>query len=554
MELLETYHFYERDWDSYEQLCEHFEWDVPDQFNLVEYICDRWAEETPAAVGLYVQTPEGDREEYTYEELQQYSKQLANALAERGVSRGDRIALTATQTAETLLTHLAAWRLGAISVPLAPQFGPDALGYRVEDSGSSVCVVDHGNLETVESVRDDIPSLEHVLVTGDDRATEDVDGFWTALKEHDDDIETVRTDADDDAVLVYTSGTTGDPKGVRTPHRLHLGLLPGFVTIHCDMQIDDGTVWRTPAGWGWMVFFVGIASLFYGASIVGYPGRYDPETELELIQNYDVTNWFAPPTVIRMMMNEVENPDQYDVTSVRTIPTGGEAVGRSIVDWSQDTFGDVTINEAYGQSEALLIVGECAALVDSREGMMGPRVPGHDVDIVDQQTAEPIEPGEVGEIAIRHEGNPVIFNGYWNMPERTEGKFAKGWLLTEDLGVKDEDGYFAFHSRKDDVIICSGYRVSPEELEEKLATHEAVSDAGVIGVPDDTRGNVPKAFVVVADGYEASDELRTNLQDYIKDRLAAYEYPRHIEFTVELPTTPVSGKIQRSKLEEREGL
>jgi acetyl-CoA synthetase len=355
-------------------------------------------------------------------------------------------------------------------------------------------------------------------------------------------------------VFIYTSGTTGDPKGVRTPHRLHLGLLPGFVTIHCNLEVDDDTVWRTPAGWGWMVFFVGIASLFYGKSLVGYPGRYDPETELGIIEEYDVTNWFAPPTVIRMMMNEVDDPDRYDVSTVRTIPTGGEAVGQSIIDWSQDTFGDVTVNEAYGQSEALLIIGECGALLESREGMMGPQVPGHEADIVDQETAEPVGPDTVGEIAVRHEGNPVIFNGYWNMPEKTEGKFAKGWLLTEDLGTKDDGGYFAFHSRKDDVIICSGYRVSPEELEEALSTHDAVADAGVIGIPDDTRGKVPKAFVTLTEGYTAADDLAETLQEYIKDTLAPYEYPREIEFIDELPTTPVSGKIQRSKLEKREGL
>ncbi|WP_255197580.1 acyl-CoA synthetase [Halorarius litoreus] len=554
MRRLEAYHFYEREWDSYDELCEDFEWEVPSQFNLVEYVCDRWAEETPEKVALYVQSIDGQRSEYTYEQLQQYSRQFANALAEMGVSRGDRVALTAPQAVETLVVNLAAWRLGAISVPLAPQFGPDALEYRVSDCGASVCIVDPDNLDTVQTVRDDIDSLEHVLVTDDDVAGDDVVGFWSTLEAHDADVETVQTDPDEDAVFIYTSGTTGDPKGVRTPHRLHLGLLPGFVTIHCNLQIDDETVWRTPAGWGWMVFFVGIASLFYGTSLVGYPGRYDPETELEIIEAFDVTNWFAPPTVIRMMMNEVDDPAQYDVTSVRTIPTGGEAVGQSIVDWSQETFGNVTINEAYGQSEALLVIGECGALLESRDGTMGPHVPGHAVDIVDQETAEPIGSDEVGEIAVRHEGNPVIFNGYWNMPDRTEGKFANGWLLTEDLGTKDEDGYFAFHSRKDDVIICSGYRVSPEELEETLSTHEAVANAGVIGIPDDTRGKVPKAFVTLVEGYEPSDGLATTLQEYIKDRLAPYEYPREIEFIDELPTTPVSGKIQRAKLEERDGL
>lgn len=554
MRRLEAYNFHESEWDSYGELCDSFEWEVPPQFNLVEYVCDRWAEETPEKVALYVQSPDGERTEHTYEQLQHCSRQFANALAEMGVSRGDRVALTAPQAVETLLVNLAAWRLGAISVPLAPQFGPDALEYRVSDCGASVCVADPDNLDTVQTVRDDIDSLDHVLVTDDDVASDDVAGFWSTLEAHDADVETVQTAPDEDAIFIYTSGTTGDPKGVRTPHQLHLGLLPGFLTIHCNLQLDDDTVWRTPAGWGWMVFFVGIASLFYGKSLVGYPGRYDPKTELELIEEYDVTNWFAPPTVIRMMMNEVDDPTQYDVTSVRTIPTGGEAVGQSIVDWSQETFGNVTINEAYGQSEALLTIGECGALLESRDGTMGPHVPGHTVDIVDQETAEPIGSDEVGEIAVRHEGNPVIFNGYWNMPDRTEGKFSNGWLLTEDLGTKDEDGHFAFHSRKDDVIICSGYRVSPEELEETLSTHEAVANAGVIGIPDDTRGKVPKAFVTLVEGYEQSAELATTLQEYIKDRLAPYEYPREIEFIDELPTTPVSGKIQRAKLEQREGI
>lgn len=552
MERLQAYHFYEEEWDSYGHLCESFDWEVPDEFNLAEYVCDRWAETGSDRVALYVEHPDGTSAEYTYSDLRTLSSRLAGALESLGVTRGDRVALTAPQRVETVLTHLAAWRLGAISVPLAPQFGPDALGYRVDDCGASVCVVDADNLETVDAVRDDIPSLEHVLVM-DDEGGGNSKGLWSVLDRFEASAGTATTAADDDAVIVYTSGTTGNPKGVRTPHRLLLGLLPGFVTIHCDLVLDDDTVWRTPAGWGWMVFFVGIASLFYGTSMLASPGRYDPETELRLLAEYDVTNWFAPPTVIRMMM-QVDDPDRYAVESVRTIPTGGEAVGRSIVDWAGETFGDVTINEAYGQSEALLVLGECGALLESREGKMGKAVPGHEVDVVDPETADPVAAGEVGELAVRDEGNPVIFNGYWNMPERTEGKFEAGWLLTEDLGIKDEDGYVAFHSRKDDVIICSGYRVGPEEVEEKLTEHDAVADSGVIGVPDDTRGEVPKAFVSLARGYEPAEDLVVELQEFIKNRLAPYEYPRAIEFVEELPTTPASGKVQRAKLREREGI
>lgn len=545
---LASYHFYERSWDCYDDLLESFEWEVPEKINLASYLCDRWAPEKNR-VALFTENADGKSATYTYWQLRNHANQLANHLADVGVERGDRVALTAPQRAETLITHLAAWKLGAISVPLAPQFGPDSLAYRLNDSGAKVCVVDESNVKTLQEVRAEVP-VEHVLTMGE-TYNNNKNAFWDVLSQYDREFETVETEAHEDAVIVYTSGTTGDPKGVRTPHKLLLGLLPGFVTIHCNMQVDDGQVWRTPAGWGWMVFFVGIANLFYGKTIVGYDGRYDPETELRLIEEYGVTNWFAPPTVIRMMM-QLDDPGQYDVSSMRAIPTGGEAVGDSIIAWANDTFGDVTVNEAYGQSEALLILGECEALLESREGKMGRRAPGHEVNVVDPETAEPIEPETVGEIAVRHQDNPVIFNGYWDLPERTADKFANGWLLTEDLGVADADGYIRFHSRKDDVIICSGYRVSPEELEEKLTTHDTVADAGVIGVPDDTRGKVPKAFVLLADGVKGTDDLEEDLQSVIKDRLAPYEYPREIEFVDELPTTPVSGKIQREELREQE--
>ncbi|MFC6719827.1 acyl-CoA synthetase [Natrialbaceae archaeon GCM10025810] len=548
----DAYRLHEQEWDSYEELYDSFSWELPETFNLARYVCDRWADDD-GRIALHAEPTDGSRTSYTYAELATLSNQLANAFANLGVERGDRVALAAPQRVETLLVNLAAWKLGAISVPLAPQFGPDAMAYRVGDSGAAICVVGGDNLETIRDARSDLPSLENTVAMDDEETLEDGElSLWSIIEDESETFDVVETDPDEDAVIVFTSGTTGDPKGVRTPHRLLIGCLPGYLTIHCNLELDEDTTWRTPAGWGWMVFFVSTATLFYGGTLVAYDGRYDPEVELELIERYDVTNWFAPPTVIRMMM-QVEDADTYDVDSVRTIPTGGEAVGQSIIDWADDLFGNCTVNEAYGQSEALLTIGECGAVLESKEGMMGKPVPGHEVDVVDTETAEPLGPGEVGEIAVKHEENPVIFNGYWNKPELTEEKFVDGWLLTEDLGKKDEDGYVSFQGRKDDVIICSGYRVSPEELEETLATHEAVADAGVIGVDDETRGKVPKAFIVAADSYSPSDDLAETLQHFIKDRLAPYEYPRYIEFIDELPTTRVSGKLKRSKLREWEG-
>jgi acetyl-CoA synthetase len=273
---------------------------------------------------------------------------------------------------------------------------------------------------------------------------------------------------------------------------------------------------------------------------------------MSIIERYDVTNYFAPPTALRMMA-QLDATDRWDVSSVRVIPSGGESLGQSIVEWAEEVFDGAAVHEAYGQTEANMTVGDCTKLLDSRDGKIGPVGPGHEVSIVDPETAEPtVDRGETGEIAVRYEGNPVCFKEYWNKPEATAGKVENGWLLTEDLGRMDEDGFVEFVSRKDTVIISAGYRIGPVEIEEALSAHEAVADAGVIGVPDDERGEVPKAFVTLAPGYDPSAELADRLRKDVRERLAAYEYPREIEFVDELPKTS-SGKIRRASLEEREG-
>jgi acetyl-CoA synthetase len=253
-----------------------------------------------------------------------------------------------------------------------------------------------------------------------------------------------------------------------------------------------------------------------------------------------------------MMMQNEEAAEGRELSGVRTISSGGESLGQTIVDWVKDTFAGADIHEGYGQTEANMVVGSCEPLGVQRQGKIGKAAPGHEVAILDPDTAEPtVDPGEVGEIGVRYEGGPACFNEYWNKPEKTEKKFKNGWLLTEDLGTADEDGYIEFVSRKDDVIISSGYRIGPEEIEDSLAGHDAVADAGVIGVPDAERGEVPKAYVTLAEGFEPSESLTEELQQHVKDRLAKYEYPRHIEFIGELPKT-ATGKIKRADLEDRE--
>ncbi|WP_254544760.1 acyl-CoA synthetase [Halomarina pelagica] len=552
---IDAYHFYEREWDSYDELLDAFEWEVPASFNMATYVCDRWATEDGDRVALYADDGAGGQETYTFSELRETANAVANYLRDQGVERGDRVGINTRQRPETVVAHVAAWKVGAVSVPLSTLFGTDALEYRLDDASARACVVDESNVDTLRTVVDNVPSLETIVAVGDVTSEGDEATFDDVVGSHASTFETVQTDAEDDAIIIYTSGTTGDPKGVLHAHRVLFGTLPLFITGFCNLELHDSDVFWTPSEWAWVatLFDVVFPGLFYGQPVVAYTAdeKFDPETAMEIIERYDVTNYFAPPTALRMM-EQLEAPDRWNVSSVRCIPSGGESLGQSIVDWAEDVFGGAVVHEAYGQTEANMVAGDCTKLVESSEGKIGRRAPGHDLEIVDPQTAEPtVAPGETGEIAVRYEGNPVCFKEYWNKPEKTATKVRNGWLLTEDLGTMDEEGYVEFHSRKDTVIISAGYRIGPVEIEEALATHDAVAAAGVIGIPDDERGEVPKAFVVLAEGYEPSEDIKARLRRDVRNRLAEYEYPRAIEFIDELPKT-TSGKVRRTSLEERE--
>jgi acetyl-CoA synthetase len=239
---------------------------------------------------------------------------------------------------------------------------------------------------------------------------------------------------------------------------------------------------------------------------------------------------------------------------MRVVESGGDLVSKQLQDWVEREFEGARIHQAYGQTECTGPVMEVSSLFDLKEGTLGRPTIGYDVTIVDPETAEEtVDPGEVGEIAVRYDGNPACFKEYLNKPRKTERKVRNGWLLMEDLGSMDEEGYVTFHGRKDDVIICSGYKVGPEEVEDSLATLEEVEGAGVIGVPDDRRGEIPKAYVVLAPDVTGSQELSEQLQTYVKENLAKYEYPREIEFIDKLPRT-TTGKIQRYELRKMEGI
>lgn len=552
---LGAYHFYDQDWESFEALREAFAWDVPEPFNLATYVCDRWADD-PNRIGLVTEGTEDDRS-YVFAALRDTSNQFANYLADRGVERGDRVAVSGNQRVETLLTMLAAWKLGAIAVPVSDLFGPDGLGYRLADSGATVFVAAATSLNTYASIPDEDIDVKTVLAMADADGT-DISSFWDAIEGRSSNRNVVSTDPDEPALIIYTSGTTGQAKGVVIPHQTVLGQLPGYVTRQNNMEIERGDIYYTIREWSWIGIINILATLFYGNGVLAHDREsFDPSLTLALVETHGVTVLDMPPTAIRMLQ-QLDDTDNYDLGSVRVIPIGGEAVGQSIIDWIDETFPNAVSHVGYGQTECALTVGECSALGMSQSGdrgnILGMPLPGHEVRIVHPDTCEPIEePETVGEIAIRYDDDPLPFLKYWNKPVKTAQKVRDGWLLSEDLGYIDEDGFLWFKSRKDDVILSSGYRISPGEIEESLARHEAVVNAGVIGIPHDERGKIPKAFVVLADSFKPSPAMQKELQQYVKDHLAKFEYPRELAFIDELPTTS-TGKVQRSELQARESV
>jgi acetyl-CoA synthetase len=548
---LEPYHFYEREWSDYGTLVDEFEWEVPETFNVVSYVCDRWADD-PDRVALRWQSASGETAEYTFARLRSESNALANFLVDRGLERGDRVGIVSRQRPSTLVTYFAAWKLGAVPVPLSRLFGPRALGYRLRDSGARACLLDGNTLAPFRDVEESLDSMEVVLTH------DDVDGersVRAALEGRSDRFETVATGCDEDGVLVYTSGTTGDPKGVRHGHRVLLGHLPQFLLVFADATLDDGDVFWTPSEWAWIASLVQLVccALFYGRPVVGYDApRFDPTETFELLERFDVTSAFLPPTALRKLANAGVDPTDYDLDSVRVVASAGEPTTDSLFAWVDDTFDGAPITDAYGQTEANGLVCYCANLMPHREGAIGLPTPGHDVAILDPETAEPLEDaGTVGEIGVRYADDPVCFKEYWRAPDRTAAKVRNGWLLTGDLGTVDDDGYVSFVGRKDDVIISGGYRISPYEIEDVLADHPSVDAAAVVGVPDDERGQVPKAFVVPSGPPASAEALRDDLRQFVRDELAKYEYPREIEFIESLPETP-TGKTRRADLRERE--
>jgi acetyl-CoA synthetase len=365
----------------------------------------------------------------------------------------------------------------------------------------------------------------------------------------------VDTDAEDPALLVYTSGTTGPPKGALKPHRVLIGNLPGFSYSHNEFP-QGGDMFWSPADWAWTGGLMDalLPTMYYGYPILGYRGRFDPEKAFHLIEKYGIRNTFLFPTALKMMMKAVPDPRVRFDLPLRSIMSAGEAVGETVFDWAESGLG-VTINEMFGQTEINYIVGNSSALWPAKPGSMGRPYPGHRVGVINDAGDE-VAAGEVGEVAVHRtdmhgDRDAVFFLGYWRNDEATRKKYTGQWCRTGDLAQRDADGYLRYQGRADDVFKSAGYRIGPSEIENCLIKHPAVANAAVVGSPDAERTNIVKAFVVLQPGYSASADLAADLQAHVRGKLAPYEYPKEIEFIDQLPMT-TTGKVQRRVLRLRE--
>jgi acetyl-CoA synthetase len=528
---------------SYEGLLSQFRWAVPAAYNIGVDVCDRHAAGDGRLALIFVDE-QGTTARFTFDQIRALSNRFANLLLAAGLARGDRVAVLMPQAPETAIAHVGAFKAGMVTLPLFALFGEEALEYRLADSGARAVVTDAAGLAKLAGLRDRLPALQHVFVAGD-TAGPGATLLGPALERASDAFAPVSTRADDPAIIIYTSGTTGNPKGALHAHRVLLGHLPGVEMPHRFFP-QPGDLFWTPADWAWIggLFDVLLPAWHHGVPVLAHRARkFDPEAAVRLMADHGVRNAFLPPTALKLMR-------QAGVTvraPLRSVGSGGETLGDELLEWGRETFG-VTINEFYGQTECNLVVSNNDAVFPVRPGSMGRAVPGHDVRIVDEAGQE-LPRGQAGNIAVRRR-DPVMFLGYWNKPEATADKFAGDFMLTGDLGRQDEDGYLWFLGRSDDVITSAGYRIGPGEIENCLIKHPAVAMVGVVGVPDPVRTEIVKAWVVLKPGYAPSDALAQELQEFVRTRLAAHEYPRQVAFTDALPMT-VTGKIVRRELRRR---
>jgi len=533
---------------TYEEFLRKFRLDTPDTYNFVFDFLDK---ADPEALAMVHVTPDDQRREFTFGWFQEQSARLANALAAQGIGKGDRIMLILYRRVEFWVCMLALHRIGALPIPSPSLLTRHDIEFRVNRARIKGIIAEHTVTDRVREAKPQCPGLALMVEVG----AEGADEGWLAYEP------LVASGAPsfprpadapggrDPLLIFFSSGTTGMPKMVLHNHHYPLGHLTTGVYWH-DLEPGDLHLTVSDSGWGKCVW-----GKFYGQWIAGatvfvwdFRGKFDPDQMLKIIAEHKVTTFCAPPTVYRFLVRQ--DLKKYDLSALRHCTTAGELLNESVYrDWLTAT--GLPIYEGYGQTETCLQIATFKWM-EPKPGSIGKPSPGWELALIDEE-GKFCEPGVEGEICIklREGGVPGLFDGYLDEPERTAKVVIDGYYHTGDKAWMDEDGYYWFMGRTDDLIKSSGYRIGPFEVESVLVAHDAVIEAAVTGVPDPVRGQAVKATVVLAPGYEPSDELTRRLQNWVKAETAPYKYPRVIEYVGELPKT-ISGKIKRAEIRQHD--
>ena len=533
---------------NYDHLYNTFNLNIPPKFNIASATIDKFANTN--RIALKNLKYNGEFENLSFRFIQKKSNQLANALDNLNLNKNDRVGIILGQCPETLISHISCFKSGKISIPLFNLFGIDALKFRLIDSSASAVICDKHGLEKLMKIKHDLPSLKYIICTDKKESDNDILFFDDLLNRSKDEYKNVDTNSEDPALIIYTSGTTGDPKGALLPHRTLLGHIPGVEMPHefLSSDLSNNDCFWTPADWAWIggLFDVLLPSLYFGIPVISFrSSKFDPEFTFDLMEKFEVKNTFLPPTSLKMMksFNLYKSRDKLHL---RTVGSGGEALGEELLNWGKEIL-NVGINEFYGQTECNLTVSNNGLIMKQKLGSIGRPVPGHKVKLMKDDGTFISKSDDEGEIVVQS-NSPSIFSGYWNNDKETQKKIIDGWLHTGDYATVDDEGYFYFKGRKDDLINSSGYRIGPTEIENTILSLQEVEMVAVVGVPDELRGEIIKAVIVPREKSllkNKNENLKDKIKEHVKQNLAAHEYPRLIEFVKELPLT-TTGKIKRN--------
>jgi acetyl-CoA synthetase len=526
---------------AYDEMRAQHRWEVPDRYHIASDVCDKHPRDQLAMIW---EDWRGNEREVTFGELQDLSNKFANALFAHGVERGDRVATLLPSLPETAAVFLGTYKAGAILLSMSVLYGDEGIEHRLRDSQAKALVTDTRNRHRIP---DGLAEVVFVLDAGEgERASGDVD-LMGALEKGSTSFDVVDTAADDPAQLYYSSGTTGLAKGILHAHR-YLLAHEEFEFCH---DLHEGELFHGSGEWAWAA---GICPLLgpwrYGAKQFVYArkGGFDPEEQLRQLSKHGVQNMFTTPTALRSMRAVSDAGKRYPMPEMRIVCSAGEPLNPEVIHWFREQYG-ITVLDYYGLTESYPLCGNFPN-IEVREGSMGLPLPGWDVAILDEDE-RPLPAGERGEICLRARSNPHYPIGYWNRPEDSEETFGGDWFHTKDAAQTDEDGYYWYAGRADDVIISAGYRIGPFEVESACVEHPAVLEAAAVASPDEKRGTIVKAFIVLGEGHEPSDALADEIKRHVRERHSAYAYPREIEFVADLPKT-LTGKIRRIELREAE--